>query len=399
MMKVIIMSYRGASGGGSIRKKTVLRGGKEYTYWEARVTVGRDPGTGKQIQRSFTGKTQREVREKMNAAAAAVDAGSYRAPVKISVSSWLDTWAEAYLGDVKPLTAASYQSTIRTHISPALGAVQLDRLQPHEIQLFYNRLAAERSAKTVRNVHGVLHRALQQAVKNGMISVNPAAACTVPRVQKPEINPLDDAHMRALLDALRGDPYETHLTVALFTGLREGELLGLTWDCVDFKSGVLTIKQQLQREKKKGSRHYLAPTKNGKPRTITPAAFVMQLLKQQKVNQAQQRLLAGPYWEPAIPNLVWTGPRGQNVDPTVLYKHLKSAARSIGRPDLRVHDLRHSYAVAAIRAGDDIKTVQDTLGHATAAFTLDVYGHVTEDMKKESAARMENFIRKRVKNS
>lgn len=392
------MATKGAAGGGTIRKKTVMRGGKEYTYWEARVTVGRDPGTGKQRQRSYTGKTQREVREKMAAATVSVDSGSYHDPVKTTVSAWMDSWAEAYLEDVKPLTVASYKATIKNHINPALGAVHLGQLQPHDIQLFYNRLSKDHSAKTVRNVHGVLHRALQQAVKNGMLPINPSAACTVPRREKPEIKPLTDAQMNDLLSAIQGDTYEDHLTVCLFTGLREGELLGLTWDCINLDTGVVTIKQQLQRERKKGSRHYLAPTKNSKPRTITVAPFVLRILKRQKVKQAQQRLLAGPMWEPAIPNLVWTGPRGQNVDPTVLYKHLKAAARAIGRPDLRVHDLRHSYAVTALRAGDDIKTVQETLGHATAAFTLDVYGHVTEDMKKESAARMENFIQNRVKN-
>ena len=387
---------KGAAGGGSIRKKTVLRDGKEYTYWEGRVTVGRDPGTGRQKQRSFYGKTQKEVREKIQAAAAAVDNGTYRDPVKMTVAAWLGIWQEAYLVDIKPLTLAAYQAAIRNHIIPGLGAAQPVNLQPHDIQLFYNRLGEKLSAKTVHNVHGILHKALQQAVKNGILGTNPAAACTLPKHQRPEIRPLDSEQMRQLLSALEGDPFEAPLTMALFTGLREGELLGLTWDCVDLDRGVVTICQQLQKEKKAGGKYYLAPTKNSKPRTITPAPFVVEILRRQRAHQAEQRLIAGPLWFNPD-NLVWTNATGGHLVPYTVFRHLKDAAASIGRPDLRVHDLRHSYAVAAIRAGDDIKTVQDTLGHATAAFTLDVYGHVTEEMKQESADRMEKFIQMRVR--
>ena len=116
------MAKKSAKGSGTIRKKTVTRGGKVYTYWEARVTVGRDPGTGKQVQRSFSGKTQKEVREKMQAAAVAVNTGAYTTPQKMTVSQWLDIWAAEYLENVKPSTAAAYNKDINKHIKPALGA-------------------------------------------------------------------------------------------------------------------------------------------------------------------------------------------------------------------------------------------------------------------------------------
>lgn len=119
------MARKNAKGSGTIRKKTVTRNGKEYTYWEARITTGRDPGTGKQIQRSFTGKTQAEVRRKLQAAAVAVDQGTYTAPQKMTVGQWLDVWASDYLGAVKPSTVRNYRDLIRLHIKPALGAVRL----------------------------------------------------------------------------------------------------------------------------------------------------------------------------------------------------------------------------------------------------------------------------------
>ena len=148
----------------------------------------------------------------------------------------------------------------------------------------------------------------------------------------------------------------------------------------------------MQLHQDKGMKAYqLVPTKNSKVRTITAAPFVMERLKHQRIEQAKQRLLAGPLWQQS--DLVFTGTTGAPITKPTIYRTFKKAAARIGRPDARFHDLRHSYAVAAIRSGDDIKTVQGNLGHATAAFTLDVYGHVTDEMKQDSASRMELFIK------
>jgi len=391
------MAKRNAAGAGTIRKKTVTKNGQKYEYWEARITTGRDPGTGRQIQRSFTGKTQKEVREKMQAAAVEINESVYQETNKINLGAWLDIWAEEYLGDVKPFTVASYKTQIRVHIKPALGAVKLSALAAHDVQRFYNSLSKPRgdspalSAKTIKNIHGVLHRALQQAVENQYIKVNPSDVCKLPRVVKKELKPLDEQQMAAFLKAIKGHRYETFYTVTLFTGMREGEAIGLKWDCVDFKTGTIRIDKQLQREKKKGGQYVFAPLKNDKARTIKPAPWVMQLLKAHRSEQIQQRFKACELWENS--GLVFTDEIGRHLATHTIYTNFKKLAASIGCPDLRVHDLRHSYAVASIRAGDDIKTVQGNLGHATAAFTLDVYGHVTEQMKEASADRMEGFIK------
>ena len=139
--------------------------------------------------------------------------------------------------------------------------------------------------------------------------------------------------------------------------------------------------------------YQLVSPKNGKGRTVAAAPFVIGCLKQYKAQQSQWRLVAGKAWD-SPDNLVFTDELGHHLTKASVYREFKRVATSIGRPDLRFHDLRHSYAVAAIRSGDDIKTVQGNLGHATAAFTLDVYGHVTDQMKLDSAARMEKFIEK-----
>ena len=387
-----------ANGAGTVRKVTRMIGGKKYEYWEARYTDGVDLGTGKQRRRSISGKTQKEVMQKLKAATAAIDSGTYIAPNKQTLGQWLDVWAKTYLNGVKPRTREIYADDIRLHIKPALGAVRLEALTTHEIQQFYNALgepgktrAAGLSAKTIKNIHGVLHKALRQAVEIGYLRYNPADACKLPRVERKELAPLDDAQITAFLQALKGTRFETLLTVTLFTGMREGEVIGLTWDSIDFKAGTITIsKQALLHDIEEGGGFRLGSTKNGKSRTITPAAAVMGLLKQHRSEQAKQRLKVGNIW--GNTSLVFTDEIGRPLTKATVYRAFKKVAAGIGRPDARFHDLRHSYAVAAIRSGDDIKTVQSNLGHATAAFTLDVYGHVTEQMKRESAARMDAYI-------
>lgn len=393
------MAGRSAKGTGTIRKKTVTRNGKKYEYWEARYTEGADPGTGKQVQRSITGKTQKEVAQKLKAATAAIDNGTYTAPSKQTLGQWLDAWIETYCGSVKPRTLEIYKTDIRVHIKPALGAVRLEALTTQSIQAFYNALGKPTkdrpeglSPKSVKNIHGVLHKALQQAVLIGCLRFNPTDACALPRREKKELTPFDDLQISAFLKAIQGSRYETLFTVTLFTGMREGKVLGLMWDCVNFEAGTITVNKQLQlHEAVGGGAYQLGSTKNGKGRSITPAASVMALLKRHRAAQAAQRLRAGKLWQDT--GFVFTDELGQPFAKATVYRAFKRAAAAIGRPDARFHDLRHSYAVAAIRAGDDIKTVQETLGHATASFTLDVYGHVTKQMKEASAARMDAFIK------
>lgn len=228
-------------------------------------------------------------------------------------------------------------------------------------------------------------------MKVGYIRVNPANACTLPRIVKKEIKPLDEDATLLFIKAIQGHEHEIVFLVTLFTGMRQGEVLGLSWDCVDFDKGTLNINKQLQKAPGGGSTYSLTSPKNGKGRIITPAPFVMDLLRKQRRRQAEWQLKAGPVWENGW-NLVFTNMVGDHLMPHTVYHNFKRVVASIGQPNTRFHDLRHTYAVNSIRAGDDLKTVQANLGHHTAAFTLDQYVHVTEQMNKESADRMQQFI-------
>ena len=386
-------SKKTANGGGSIRKKTVMKNGKEYIYWEARVTVGADPMTGKQRQRSITGKTQQEVAQKLRQLIAEIDNGTYREPSKMTVGEWLNTWQEQYLNDLKPLTKEMYATAVRIHLKPALGMKKLDALLPADIQRFYNSLMQGEkplSAKTIQNIHGIFHRALQQALDLGYLRNNPANPCRLPRVEKPIIHTLDDVSTKKFLKAIQGHRFENLFLVTLFTGLREGEVLGLKWDCVDFTNGSLLVGRQLQRKRDGSSQYYLISPKSGKFRKVVLAPFVQDILHRQRAEQELWRRVAGRDWIDT--GLVFTDELGDNLTPETVYKNFKKVAIEIGCPNLHFHSLRHSYAVAALQSGDDIKTVQENLGHYTAAFTLDVYGHVTDKMRQDSADRMQRYI-------
>ena len=187
--------------------------------------------------------------------------------------------------------------------------------------------------------------------------------------------------------------------MVVFTGLRLAEAIGLTWDCVDFEKRRLTINKQLQKRPLAEGGFTFTPLKNDKTRVNAPAPFVLELLRQWRQTQAENWLKAGWEWQgwksekERQTAVVFTTPLGTHLHPQTVYIHSKKFATEIGAPNARVHDLRHTYAVLSLQNGDDIKTVQGNLGHATAAFTLDVYGHVSERMKEDSANWMQQYIK------
>ena len=394
-------SKKSTAGCGSIRKKIAKRNGKEYPYREGRYTCGFDPGTGKQIQKSVTGKTQKEVVQKIKELTAALDAGTYIAPNKMTVGQWLDTWQREYLANVKPSTISSYEATIRNHLQPGLGAIRLDSLTTHDIQEFYNSLHSPSesrnalSSKTIKTIHGILYHALEQAMLNNYIRSNPSNACVIPKAIKKKVKPMNEHQIADFLKAIKGHKYENMFLVALFTGMRQGEVCGLQWECVDFDNGTILIDKQLQslRGKVRGDKekYALVPTKNGKERTITAAPYVMDILwKTKQAQDANRKDFGSDFLENG---LVFTDKIGNRVTPQALYQAFKLVVTELNMKDVRFHDLRHSYAVVSLKSGDDVKTVQENLGHATASFTLDTYGHVTEKMKKDRADRMHAFIK------
>lgn len=375
------MAKKRANGEGSIRKR-------DDAGWEARYYDEK----GK--RHSVYGKTQTEVRKKLAEAFAQRGAEADDEADDLTLGQWLAIWQRDFLGNVKHGTAINYEMTIRVHILPALGEIPLAGLKTPPIQRLYNRKLAEGlSPKSIKNIHGCLHKALDIAVRIGYIQKNPSSACILPRVTQAEIHPLDTPDLEKLMESMKGHEYETLIMVAIFTGMRSGELLGLTWDCVDFENGLIRITKQLVQPRMKGEKFHYGTLKNDKPRTLTPAQFVMDMLREHKARQLAQKQAAGCNWnDDGFPNLVFTHPDGSHLSQPTVWKILQKILADAGLEAHRFHDLRHTYVVNAFRAGDDVKTVQQNAGHYSAAFTLDRYAHVTETMHRESAARMQNFF-------
>jgi len=377
--------------------------------WEAKFTTGINKATGKPIRKSVYGATQSAVKEEMHAALAEIDSGEYMEPSKMKLSAWMDRWLEDYAGDKKYGTVKSYKAQVKTNITPFIGGIRLCDLTTDDVKHLYNLLAKGTgtkkalSPKSVKNVHGILHEALSVAVALGHIKSNPADNKIVlkfPKAVKKQIKPLTDEQIAAFMAEVDKDEYAAYFKTVLFSGMRESEAIGLTWDCVDFENNLIRIEKQLQKRPLADGGYVFMPLKNNKTRTVQVAPFVTEILRTEKIREAEKKLRAGSLWEgwqnakERQTALVFTNEVGRHLIQNTVVAHFKKIVGSIDSPETRVHDLRHTFAVLSLQNGDDFKTVQENLGHATASFTLDVYGHVSTKMQQDSADRMQRYISK-----
>ena len=220
-------SARAAAGSGSIRQRPDGR-------WEARYTYKDELGRTK--RGSAYAATQKECRRKLTAILTDIDRNAYVKPQRYTFAQWLDIWLDTYCRDLKPMTLASYKSKIECRIKPAIGGSYLSALTNVQLQTFYNSLSegdAPLSAKTIQCYHGIIHKSLEQAVAAHILPANPSEHIKLPKVRKPELTPLMDDDVRLFLEAIRGDRFERLFIVALFSGLRQSELVGLRWDDAD----------------------------------------------------------------------------------------------------------------------------------------------------------------------
>lgn len=384
------MAKRTAHGSGSIRQRSDGR-------WEARFTYEDELGQPKRA--SVYGDTQRECRQKLTAALKAVDEGTYRKGGKrYTVAEWMAEWISTYCTTLKPMTVEDYQRKTEKYITPNIGAVRLSALTPMQVQRFCNRLSEgygdqkPLSPKSVKNIHGILHSGLKQAVMAGVLASNPADNTRLPKVRKPELKPLMDDNITRFLEVIKGDRFERLYIVDLFSGLRQSELLGLRWEDIDLEAGEITVRRQLQKERSGGHYLFVDETKNGKTRVVTIPPSVVKVLRQQRAAQAEWKLAAGEAWSNDY-NLVFTDEMGGHLKHDTVYRHFKSLAKKIGMGETRFHDLRHSCAIMALQAGCSVKAVQEQLGHYSSAFTMDVYAAVSDTMKKDTQDRMEQLFK------
>ena len=378
------MAKKRANGEGNIRKRKDGR-------WEGRFTAGHDPSTGKQVIKSVLGKTQAEVKEKLKKAMEDAQKVDFTKTGKYTVGMWMDEWFENVAKiKVRASSHQTYRGYIDNHIKPSIGNIPIEKLTTMDLQKFYRKLLTkgriERieskdqpkglSAKTVRNINQVISSAMDLAVAQKIIPANPTNACALPKIEHQEMQTIPAEQLQVfLLEAKATGVYEMYY-IELATGLRRGELLGLKWQDIDWKNGIIKVRRQVARVDGQIKEAPLK-TKNSY-RTVTISQQAIEVLKEQKKKTND--------------TYVFPSPNGGPISPDSVNNMLKRVLERAGIPKIRFHDLRHTFATIALQNGVDIKTVSGMLGHFSAGFTLDTYAHVTTSAQKEAAQTMGNVL-------
>jgi integrase len=367
--------------------------------WTVVVDLAPDSVTGRRRQLS------RAVRgPKRNAEALLVellherDAGLEHPRHRLTVQDYLQRWLADYVEtNLAPKTLEMYRQIITGHVLPALGQVPLTGLRPQQLQGWYTELleggrtdgAGGLSRRTVLRYHQVLHAALRQAVRWQLLVRNPADAVEPPRPPRRELQVPDAAEVRALLAAADGTPYGPLVRLAILTGMRRGELLGLRWGDVDLDAAVLHVQQSAQRITGQGM-IFRQPKTRLSRRAIALSPVAVALLRQHRRRQAETRLLAGSAYEDH--GLVFTSGLGSPVEPGNLLRGWTKIIAVAGTPHVRFHDLRHAHATLLLRQGVHPKIVSERLGHASIAITLDTYSHVVPGLQEAAAAQLDALL-------
>jgi integrase len=374
------MGRRG-NGEGSIRRRKDGR-------WEGRYSVQTPDGPK---QKTVYGKTRKEVSETLTEAMAGRNKGLVFDAGKLTVGDHLEQWLEDV---VKPSASHRTYSTnaqqVRTHVAPTLGRIKLKGLRKAHIDRLYREmLDSGLSPSTVRRVHAVLHRALEEAVKGDLIPRNPAAYANKPKVKLEEPEPLEASQAAAFLKAAKGDRFEALYILCLMCGLRQGEALALHWRDIDLDGGTLRVNLQLQRVRGGGGLQFSQP-KNASRRTVGLPQRAVSALRSHRKRQLEEKLRA-PEYEYA--GLVFASGKGTPLDAqNVVNRYYKPLLKRAGLPPIRFHDLRHSCLSLLAQRGEPIRDLQALAGHATAAFTLQRYTHHYDASAKRTADAMSKIM-------
>ena len=370
-------------------KGTVIQRGSR---WSVVVNLGRDPVTGKRRRDWHSGyKSKQEAEEARVTILAGLQQGSYVEPSKRTVAGYLlDEWLPAKWATVEPTTWANYEHQLKSYVVPYLGARKLQQLTSAELTAFYAGLLEDGARQTdrglsptsVRNVHAVLRAALTDAVDWNFITSNPATNAKPPKPRKGVMKTWTGDQVRTFLETER-DRRELPLwRLAVSTGMRRGELLGLPWSAVDFDKGRLSVVQTMVQVKGRPAIREDAKTEAGR-RPIELDRQTVALLRDHRRRQSEERLRAGTAWQDT--GLVFTRDDGSSYKPDWLTRTFAARSVDAGLPRIRLHDLRHTWATLALASGVHPKVVQQRLGHSSISVTLDTYSHVAPGMDRDAA--------------
>ena len=376
------MAKRRPSGDGMVRKRDDGR-------WEGRIVVGHKEN-GDSIFHYVSAKTQKALMEKLHRCIVEYDGADLTEDSHMTLGEWLDIWLkECAEPSVRPSTYKGYRGYAERNIKPSLGSKQISKVTAADVQTLYRKLQREGgvdggalSPTTVRRIHGVLHQALNAAVDRHLIVKNPTDDVTLPKKVTAAKTILNDKQLERFMEAIKADEHwHDFFYLEITTGLRRGELCGLMWTDFDAEKGTLTVRRTLHN--KVGGGYYVGETKTGAGRRIIklPPSTV-QLLSERKRTSISQWIFPNPIHpeDPIMPNSGYT--------------RMKKLLAEAGLPDMRFHDLRHTFATMSLEHGMDVKTLSAIIGHVSAKTTLNIYTHITNEMQENAAASIDRGIAK-----
>ncbi len=378
------MAKRRPSGDGMVRKR-------EDGRWEGRIVVGHKEN-GDSIFRYIYADNQKELTAKLRQNIDAYQGVDLTEDCRMTLAEWLDRWLEQMALTLRPSTLEQHRGNFDRHVKPYLGQKKLTQLTAADLRELYRtllergRIGPRRdsgpglSPTTVRGIHAALHQALRAAVDQGLMPGNPAEQAEPPKIAHKALCILSQEQMEIFLAATDRDPvWRDFFYTELTTGLRLGEICGLMWSDFDGRKGTLSVSRTLHKEK--GGRLVAGDTKTyaGTRKILLPSTTAERLAEQKKHSYSQW-IFSNPL-HPEAP-----------LNPSTAYRQLKKILRETGLPELRFHDLRHTFATHALASGVDAKTLSGILGHTKASFTLDTYTHTTGDMQKRAAEIVGGFL-------
>lgn len=371
------MATRRDNGEGTIRQRKDGR-------WEGQLSL---PG-GK--RKSVYGKTRTEVRQALKELRAKAEQGVDVSAAGQTLGAFLEHWlADVVRPRLAPKTYKTYRDILRVHVIPTLGATRLDKLTAQQVTTLLREKGEEGlSSTTVNHIRAVLRDALNRAVKWNLIVRNPVLLTDAVRQERKRVVPLTPETAKAALIAARGHRMEALFTVALFLGLRQGEILGLRWVDVDLEAGTLKVEQALQRVE--GGLIFKAPKTEKSRRRLTLPGTAVTALRAHRDRQAFERQVAGDYWQDS--GLVFTTTLGTPLDPRNVLRIWQKLLADAGLPRHTFHATRHTAVSLLIEQGVPLKVIQEILGHAVLSTTADVYGHLYPQAFDDAAAAMERAL-------
>ena len=373
------MGKRGNGEGSITRRKN---GG-----WMAQFTVYTANG---RKRKTLYGKTRQEVATKLAKALSDREGGLVFDAEGLKLGEYLGRWLEdSVKGTVRNTTYERYEQISRMHIVPMLGGVKLKALSPTHVRGLYKEKLSSLSPRTIQYIHVTLHKALKQAVRDGLIPRNATEAVKPPQVPREEISPMSPEQVKMLLDAASGDRLEALYVLAVHSGLRQGELLGLKWDDIDLEAGALHVRRALTTAR--GGPRLAAPKTKGSRRRVSLTGAAAEALKGHLECQLEEIDRAGSLWQEN--GLVFASEASAPLDRRdVTSRRFKPLLERAGLPHFRFHDLRHTCATLLLTQNVNPKVVSEMLGHSSIAITLDTYSHVLPTMQDSAARALEEAL-------